>query len=326
MDHVVHINNGSEKAEPLVLHLLPGEEMKLDLKVVNHGAPSNISLKASNDIANAVRTDKPDHYLAGEDIIPILARMPDVDRLEGEILFTGVGGQSRLPIVFIKDSEDPDDNSPENDEGLPYTEEDDEKADPEDADPDTESSNNSEESEDTSRIKFSKDKDLQRYRASRMRRANADYRDSNNRDMDNRDIDNRDIDNKDIDNRDSGYRDMEYRDTEYRATEFGDPEGERQIENTSNNAIDYGHPDSTENNEAAEIPEERNNELKTRLFELTGDKSALLAVPAAMLIALIALLILTFYSESIPEFSGALASAMLIVTLIIYGAATLLKA
>ena len=126
MDHVVHINNGSEKAEPLVLRLLPGEEIKLDLKVVNHGAPSNISLKASNGIANAVRTDKPDHYLAGEDTIPILARMPDVNRLEGEILLKGEGGQSRVPIIFIRDSDDSDDNDSERDEDLSGNVEDDE--------------------------------------------------------------------------------------------------------------------------------------------------------------------------------------------------------
>ncbi|MGA9099550.1 MAG: hypothetical protein WB392_11540 [Methanotrichaceae archaeon] len=322
MDHVVHINNGSEKAEPLVLHLLPGEEIKLDLKVVNHGAPSNISLKASNDIANAVRTDKPDHYLAGEDIIPILARMPDVNRLEGEILLTGVGGQSRVPIIFIKDSEDSYDNGSEKDEELTYTEEDDEETNPDGADPESESSNDSEESEDTSRIKFSRDKDLQRYRASRTRRSNTDYRESENRDTDNRDINHMDRNT----DRDRGYRDPEYRDMDYSATEVRDSGSERQIENASDNASNYEIPDSAEGKEVAEIAEESSNELKTRLFELTGDKSALLAVPAAMLIALIALLILTFYSESIPEFTGALASAMLIVTLIIYGAATLLKA
>jgi len=319
LDHVVHINNGSEKAEPLVLHLLPGEEIKLDLKVINHGEPSNISLKASNDIAKAVRTDKPDHYLAEEEIIPILARMPDVDRLEGEILLKGEGGQSRVPIIFIKDSGDLDYNGSENDGELTYTEEDDEETDPDEADPESESYNDSEESEDTSRIKFSRDKDLQRYRASRIRRNSADYRDTDNKDVDPRYRD-RDTD------RDRGYRDTEYRDLEYRATEFGDSEGDRQIENATNNAADYGFPDSTEGDGAAEVAEESNNELKTRIFDLTGDKSALLAVPAAMLIALIALLILTFYSESIPEFTGALASAMLIVTLIIYGAATLLKA
>jgi len=49
-------------------------------------------------------------------------------------------------------------------------------------------------------------------------------------------------------------------------------------------------------------------------------------IPAAIFLALVAALVLTFITESIPEFPGALASSILIVTLIIYGAATLLKA
>ena len=196
-----------------------------------------------------------------------------------------------------------------------------EETDPEDADPEIESSKDSEaESEDTSRIKFSRDKDLQRYKASRVRRKNSD-----NKDTDYRNTDFRNADDSETD-RDRGHRNTEYRDMEYRAAEFGDSGGERQIENGSSNASGYGLPDSTEGNVATEVAEEENGELKQRLLNFTSDKSALLAVPAAMFIALVALLVLTFYSESIPEFTGALASAMLIVTLIIYGAATLLKA
>jgi len=49
-------------------------------------------------------------------------------------------------------------------------------------------------------------------------------------------------------------------------------------------------------------------------------------VPLLMLVLLVAVLVMTFYSGMIPEFIGALISSILIVTLIIYGAATLLKA
>lgn len=51
-----------------------------------------------------------------------------------------------------------------------------------------------------------------------------------------------------------------------------------------------------------------------------------LVIPILLIIALIVVLMLTFYTRSIPEYPGALISAMLIVTLIIYGAATMLKA
>ena len=49
-------------------------------------------------------------------------------------------------------------------------------------------------------------------------------------------------------------------------------------------------------------------------------------VPAIIFLGLVSALVLTFITESIPEFPGALVSSILIVTLIIYGAATLLKA
>ncbi len=49
-------------------------------------------------------------------------------------------------------------------------------------------------------------------------------------------------------------------------------------------------------------------------------------VPLAMMVMLVTALVLTFLLGVIPEFPGALTSSILIVTLIIYGAATLLKA
>ena len=49
-------------------------------------------------------------------------------------------------------------------------------------------------------------------------------------------------------------------------------------------------------------------------------------IPIVIFLALLLVLVLTFITESIPEFPGALGSSILIVTLIIYGAATLLKA
>ncbi len=49
-------------------------------------------------------------------------------------------------------------------------------------------------------------------------------------------------------------------------------------------------------------------------------------IPMVIFLALLFVLVLTFITYSIPEFPGALGSSILIVTLIIYGAATLLKA
>ena len=58
-------------------------------------------------------------------------------------------------------------------------------------------------------------------------------------------------------------------------------------------------------------------------FSLTG---LIQAVPIIIFLTLIAALVLTFVTGVIPEFPGALASSILMVTLIIYGAAKLLKA
>jgi hypothetical protein len=282
LDHVVRINGGSTFAEPIVLHLLPGEETRLGLKVVNQGQPSSISVEASGPIVEAVRPLKKENYIAGEEMVQVSVRMPDVERLEGELLLTGGGGNGSVPITLIRDSKGNMDNpgleermefiDEESDEGS-EEEEGEERAEGEDAE-DLEDSDNSAEEEDLSHIKFSKEKDLERYNATRRRDTPVDYGDSGN----------------------GGH---------------------------AKEASSYEHGNFAEDEEA---PQDSNKRTISSLFELGSDKSTLLAVPAAMLIALIALLVLTFYSESIPEFTGALASAMLIITLIIYGAATLLKA
>ncbi|HPT36732.1 MAG TPA: hypothetical protein PLZ44_00435 [Methanothrix sp.] len=116
MDHVVHINNGSADARPVVLRLLPGEETIFNLKVVNHGEPSNVSLQASNQVFKAVRLKKPDHYVVLEETIPVMARMPaNKKRLDGEILLKGNAGESRVPITLLRDSDDPDPGDDEDD-------------------------------------------------------------------------------------------------------------------------------------------------------------------------------------------------------------------
>jgi len=77
----------------------------------------------------------------------------------------------------------------------------------------------------------------------------------------------------------------------------------------------------------APIYEEYQYRRGRRALSLAGiERWYTLIIPAALVLALITLLTLTFYNRAVPEYPGALASSMLIVTLIIYGAATLLKA
>ena len=87
-----------------------------------------------------------------------------------------------------------------------------------------------------------------------------------------------------------------------------------------------GEENSTEQFESDQIRSEE------EAGEVAEDEDGLRAIgamqiiPAVIFLGLVSALVLTFITESIPEFPGALVSSILIVTLIIYGAATLLKA
>jgi hypothetical protein len=409
LDHVVHINNGSGAARPIVLRLLPGEETIFNLKVVNHGEPSNISLLASSPVFKAVRLKKPDHYVVLEEIIPILARMPaNKKRLDGEILLSGKGGESRVPITLLRDSEDPGDDL--EDPGLQGDEElkddevdeddedadlaarrrergdrdaaDDEDEDDDDSleirrvkrseDEDEDEDGDEEREKEPRRIAFSRDKDLQRYRsATRQQKAGgmesrgekrsqklADDDLSNDRSRDDAKIrfttriDDRFVDpsnrqdegpryiprqvplESQEENKEewkeewkeerreerqkfnSGYEEDRYqgfRDTDRESREIPTSAAEREEK-------------APEGPEAYVEPEEGPESVYMERLGAFSGLGSLKVIPAVLFLALVVVLVLTFITESIPEFPGALASSILIVTLIIYGAATLLKA
>ncbi len=408
MDHVVHINNGGGAAKPIVLRLLPGEETIFNLKIVNHGEPSNISLQASSPVLKAVRLKKPDHYVVQEEIIPILARMPaNKKRLDGEILLRGNGGESRVPITLLRDSEDPGDDL--EDPGLQGDEElKDEEVDEEDEDADLarrrdggdrEETEDEDEDEEESlgirrvkrsddedddedgdeekekeprRIAFSRDKDLQRYRsATRQKRVGEierseekrgqrpvgsdDLNDDNNSRVETRfraRIDDRFVDPSNRQDEvprfvprkvplgvqqekreewkeerqrfNSGYEEDRYQGLRQEP----DSESREEIP-ISASAVEKEQRFEERAPEEPEVyvePDEGPESIYLERWGAFGGMGALKIIPAALFLALVIVLVLTFITESIPEFPGALASSILIVTLIIYGAATLLKA
>ncbi|MGB5099130.1 MAG: hypothetical protein WBN94_00825 [Methanothrix sp.] len=395
LDHVVHINNGNGAARPIVLRLLPGEETIFNLKIVNHGEPSNVSMQASSPVLKAVRLKKPDRYVVMEEIIPILARMPDnKKRLDGEILLSSRSGESRVPITLLRDSEDPGDDledpGPQGDEELKDDEEEDED---EDEDEGENEDRDVEVEKEPRRIAFSRDKDLQRYRsATRQQRAGGIESHGEKRgqkpavsrvDKDRGDagsVENRYYDNGEGRN-DDDYNRVEPRFNARIDDRFVDP-GNRQDESLRfiPQKVPLGEQDEREevwkeeegtedrkdgwkrsatgyedryqgfrqdpDGESREIPvsasdrEERASEAPEEpeayveqdegaeavYLDKLGAFGALKIIPAATFLALVIVLVLTFITESIPEFPGALASSILIVTLIIYGAATLLKA
>ena len=279
MDYVIHINNGSETVKPIVLRLLPGEETIFNLKVVNHGEPSNISLEASDPVFKAVRLNKPDRYVVMEETVSIMARMPaNMARLDGEILLSSSAGESRVPISLRREPEDPGDDlddpgvlgDPDLKDDLESDESDLAEDGNEDGDDLEEIEQNGkpdveEEEGEVRRIKFSRDRDLQRYRSASRPGTTA-----------------------------GNQGDKKELSTEA-APETADEED--------------GYPDR-----------------QGGIFDNFEGWGALQVIPAVILLLIIVVLALTFITESIPEFPGALASSILIVTLIIYGAATLLKA
>lgn len=464
MDHVVHINNGSGAAKPIVLRLLPGEETIFNLKVLNDGEPSNISLQASSPVFKSVRLKKPDHYVVLEEVVPILARMPaDKKRLDGEILLTSGSGEKRVPITLLRDSEDPGDDL--EDPGLQGDEElrdyeadeEDEDLDPEDRlitgrDRDDDESiddddddgyghesirrRKGEKEEDDleddgeknekepRRISFSRDRDLERYRSGRKRKAarTAEGREDGSMqrpiksraerhravtegDNDADDVMDVPDDNSDrivrIEDRSRSRIDDRFVDPSNKQDEiprfvtrkvpFAEPEewkeeldevrtgewAEERREEKRDERLDemqeVGREERTEGRmrpdsgyedrhqafrqgfesasvareapisssgaEAAEsyerAPEdpeaysERDLGSQSDYLDRLGDiggMGSIKVVPAILFLALVIVLVMTFITLNIPEFPGALASSILIVTLIIYGAATLLKA
>lgn len=324
MDYVVHINDGSSEVSPIVLRLLPGEETIFNLKVVNHGEPSNISLEASDPLLKAVRLKKPDHYVVMEENIPIVARMPKRSkRLDGEILLTSSMGSSSVPVSLVSESEDPGDSGgsadmerlvdedPSDDlDGKEGDgdggEEEDEARGYKDEDVDGTGDGTGEEAES---IRFSRQKDLQSYRAASRSRRRADFGDS------------RGYKRSYDQNHDQGH-DQSYGQGNNQSYSQSYDQSYDQINDRSQGQIPYLSQE--EGNERTE--EDSKDELRDRILTMRLDRESIQVVPAIILLSLIFALVLTFYTESIPEYPGALASSILIATLIIYGAATLLKA
>jgi len=389
LDHVVHINNGSGAAKPIVLRLLPGEETIFNLKILNHGEPSNISLLASSPVFKAVRLKKPDHYVVLEEVIPVLARMPaNKKRLDGEILLSSSGGERRVPITLLRDSEDPGDDLEDPDlQGDEELKDDDVDEVDEDADGENEDDNeddnedeNEEKEKKPRRIAFSRDKDLQTYRSATRRKRADGIESRGERRVPKPAAERPDKYGEDDESAENGYYDGNVQariDDRFvdpcnrqdygprfvpRQAPLGEPEEwkeERKEDWTQERMRATGYEDryqrfspetdgesrviplsATERGEGSERAEERVPEepevyverddgpediYLDRLGNL-GALGALKAIPVALFLALVIVLVLTFITLSIPEFPGALASSILIVTLIIYGAATLLKA
>lgn len=309
MDYFVHINDGTKEVKPIVLRLLPGEETIFELRVVNHGDPSNISVDASPPLIKAMRLKRSNHYVESEEVIPVLARMPDnTEKVDGELLVTSESGTSRIPISLISEEEafrgEDNDGEEDGEESLEIKND-------YDGYEDGEVGSESEEIRDTE-ADSSGGEAYQNYRSPTHRiGTSGDWIASEHREARNYVAS---VNNE-------GGR--SWNDPGSRSSqEYGQANvGEREAPYYSNESYD-----SSGEGASNQSPDEDTGEEETRggLFGL--DIVSEQIVPILMFVLIIVVLALTFYSSTIPEFLGALTSSILIVTLIIYGAATLLKA
>jgi hypothetical protein len=392
MEHVIHINDGGDKANPLAISLLPGEEIPIDLKVINHGEPSNISLRVSGTVSRALRLKRANYHVANDEVIPILARMPESgERLEGEIILFGGGRESRLPITLFSDSEENEDYRKDWEETAPGADEysmdgaseedgnDWEDGEASDEERDRDEDNEGRESyrqarrsgedgaeREPRRISFSRDRDLQMYRSAAGRRRPEDAGEGPEEVAESRTGDgyiegaprysNR-IDDRFVDRRSRqdqpglgrGEQEAEDRQEdglisapeadvgEEAATAYrreADSESREIIRQAERAEIIplVGEEYERQEEDVEDLEKEDDQEMRPSRFAIfgrevdLGETASQKVVPAFIFLVLVSVLILTFVTESIPEFPGALASSILIVTLIIYGAATLLKA
>ncbi|MGV8175568.1 MAG: hypothetical protein ACP5OU_07700, partial [Methanothrix sp.] len=214
------------------------------------------------------------------------------------------------------------------------------------------------------RISFSRDRDLQIYRSAVGRRRSEDaiegaegmaespggegYEDGEEQQSDR--IDDRFLDKRS--RRDEPVRPQSEQGPQEASQEeggFGSASGgeegdedalafRREADSESREIIHQAELKSLEQEEAfgrveyARDPGSDDREIRPSRLEVLGRSAGIgevtlqRAIPAAIFLTLVVVLVLTFIAESLPEFPGALASSILIVTLIIYGAATLLKA
>ncbi len=305
-----------------MLRLLPGEETIFELRVVNHGDPANISVDASPHLIKAMRLKRANHHVEVEERIPVLARMPDnLERLDGEILVISERGTSRVPISLIsegsgEDEEDLDDENIEKSSMLDLENEDKED--------DGENSRelfgadevDGEKIQDAQDAYFDGQKDVEDYRSAMRRKSPSAGRMASGHRKPQHYNSSFSYETAGTWNEVSSTRDPEHNadHIEENAAPSGSyypRDGDGSIQDASYQGSEDVEDDGVEDDD---------------LWGLHRALNLIQIAPLAMLILIIAVLILTFYTATIPEFLGALASSILIVTLIIYGAATLLKA
>ncbi len=295
-----------------MLRLLPGEETIFELRVVNHGDPSNISVDTSPPLIKAMRLKRSNHYVEREEVIPVLARMPDnMERIDGVLVVTSESETSRIPISLLSEAEDFEEKGSDEDDEANFVEikDDYDAYGGEDKEEDLEE----EKLPDPDAVSYD-DGDYQSHGSHYRREVAGDGITPERRKHQgyahyaDHDKDQSWSDPGSMSSQDPYVVEKE---TSYYSRDINDSSGQE----TSYQEAPFQSSDDIAEDEA---------ETRGGLFGL--DIAAEKIVPIIMLVLIVVVLALTFYTSTIPEFLGALTSSILIVTLIIYGAATLLKA
>lgn|GEM_PF-820041 len=305
MSFLVQINDnaGDADPEPILLRLYPGEERSFELRVVNLGDPTSIIVEVSEELKDLIVPAKDNQYVVLEKTVVFTAVAPqDDDLMTGEIVLRSSSGPVRIPVTLI--SEEPENAEDQEDE--PYEE----------------SPNEEEERPVSQRMRIK-----EMYGGGEEGMARPPARAA--------------VDIHDAVEQEEFYdplrtlnspeqvafeRKIRGRPTtqDYREEEIpASPPREQKMQRLKQDEVMMKDGDDFADFGTGE---EASTDYVYGDLPFDVQKRRVPFVPAALLMALIALLVLTFYTETLPEFYGALASSMLIVTLIIYGAASVLKA
>ncbi len=90
----------------VVYPLQRGEEVSLELKIVNHGEPAHVKLAVGASLKEAVLIHGDSPYVKGEEAVPVILRLPKDARtpLKGEIAVTaGYGARKAAFGVLLGD-------------------------------------------------------------------------------------------------------------------------------------------------------------------------------------------------------------------------------
>jgi hypothetical protein len=107
-EHVIQLNDGAGDVdpEPIKLNLRSGEEQTISLRIVNLGEPSDMSITPSESIRGVVQLQKTGYYVVLEETVPISVRMPkSAEVVRGELNIKS--GQRETSVLVQMVNADP---------------------------------------------------------------------------------------------------------------------------------------------------------------------------------------------------------------------------